>query len=200
MSVGADAFQPTMSDRHAWTIDAANFTHVLSIGGGTSGTCSSTPSAFPAQLTAVVDNQFPTVTIEETGEKVPYAGPNEVMIIGTLEQRGLVSVQLEGAQRHRTGCRSTPPVPTVSCASRTPAAWRTRTTTLSWAWPRARRRSRRLLFPLSTRYWRRLTWTPACRTSPTSMPRTGGTGRTAPQKRLTSETPWMHHLIDQILR
>ena len=58
---------------------------------------------FPDKLTAITETQFPHVTIVETGEKVPYTAPNEVMVIGTLEGGGLFSVQLEGAQRHRTG-------------------------------------------------------------------------------------------------
>ena len=33
----------------------------------------------------------------------PYTAPNEVMVIGTLQSGGLFSVQVEGAQRHRTG-------------------------------------------------------------------------------------------------
>jgi predicted dehydrogenase len=103
MSVGVDAFQPRMSERRAWTIDAANFTHVLSIYGGHFGDLLFHAVGFPARLTAVVENQFPTVTIEATGEKVPNTSPNEVMVIGTLEEAGLFSVQLEGAQRHRTG-------------------------------------------------------------------------------------------------
>jgi predicted dehydrogenase len=103
MSVGVDAFQPRMSERHRWTLDAANFTHVLSIYGGHVGDLLFHIVGFPAQLTAVVENQFPSVTIEETGEEVPYASPNEVMVIGTLEGGGLFCVQLEGAQRHRTG-------------------------------------------------------------------------------------------------
>jgi predicted dehydrogenase len=103
MSVGVDAFQPRMSERHRWTIDAANFTNVLSIYGGHFGDLLFHTVGFPAQLTAVVENQFPRVTIKETGEEVPYASPNEVMVIGTLEGGGLFSVQLEGAQRHRTG-------------------------------------------------------------------------------------------------
>jgi predicted dehydrogenase len=102
MSVSVDAFRPRMSERHMWTIDAANITHVLSIYGGHFGDLLFHTVGFPARLTAVVENQFPTVTIEETGEEVPYASPNEVMVIGTLEGGGLFSVQLEGAQRHRT--------------------------------------------------------------------------------------------------
>jgi predicted dehydrogenase len=41
--------------------------------------------------------------ILQTGEKVPTTNPNEVMVIGTLEARGLFAVQIEGAQWHRTG-------------------------------------------------------------------------------------------------
>jgi predicted dehydrogenase len=103
MSVGVDAFQPRMSERHTWTIDPANFTNVLSIYGGHFGDLLFHTVGFPAQLTAVLGNQLPSVIIEETGQKVPYASPNEVMVIGTLERGGLFSVQLEGAQRHRTG-------------------------------------------------------------------------------------------------
>ena len=103
MSVGVDAFPPTMSQRHAWTFDAANFTNVLSIYGGHFGDLLFHTVGFPARLTAVIENQFPTVTLEETGEEVCYTSPNEVMVIGTLEGGGLFSVQLEGAQRHRTG-------------------------------------------------------------------------------------------------
>ena len=103
MSAGVDAFAPRMSERHRWSIDAANFTHVLSIYGGHFGDLLFHTVGFPAQLTAVVENQFPSVTIEETGESVPYTSPNEVMVVGTLEGGGLFSVQLEGAQRHPTG-------------------------------------------------------------------------------------------------
>jgi predicted dehydrogenase len=58
---------------------------------------------FPKKLPAVVENQFPFITIEETGEKVPNTSPNEVMVIGTLEGGGLFSVQIEGGRQHRTG-------------------------------------------------------------------------------------------------
>ena len=58
---------------------------------------------FPKKLTAVVENQFPYFTVEETGQKIPTTSPNEVMVIGTLEGGGLFSVQIEGGQQHRTG-------------------------------------------------------------------------------------------------
>ena len=64
MSVGVDAFPPTMSERHTWTIDAANFTHVLSIYGGHFGDLLFHTVGFPVQLTAVTETQFPTVTLQ----------------------------------------------------------------------------------------------------------------------------------------
>ena len=58
---------------------------------------------FPKKLTAVIENQFPLITVEESGQKIPTTRPDEVMVIGTLEDGGLFSVQIEGGQRHRTG-------------------------------------------------------------------------------------------------
>jgi predicted dehydrogenase len=55
MSVGVDAFQPRISERHRWTIDPANFTNVLSIYGGHFGDLLFHTVGFPAQLTAVVE-------------------------------------------------------------------------------------------------------------------------------------------------
>jgi len=53
--------------------------------------------------TAVSQNQFPVTTITETGEQVLNTSAHAVMVIGTLAAGGLFSVQLEGAQAHKTG-------------------------------------------------------------------------------------------------
>ncbi|MEH1929306.1 MAG: Gfo/Idh/MocA family oxidoreductase [Nostoc sp.] len=103
MTVSVDAFVPTISGKHAWAIPAANFSHVLSIYGGHFMDVLFRSVGFPKKLTAVVENHFPFFIVEETGEKVPTTNPNEVMVIGTLEDGGLFAVQIEGAQRHRTG-------------------------------------------------------------------------------------------------
>lgn len=42
-------------------------------------------------------------TVEKTGEQIPNTNPNEVMVIGTLKDKGLFSVHTEGGQKHRTG-------------------------------------------------------------------------------------------------
>lgn len=103
MSVGVDAFGEVMPEFAKWALDAANFTEVLSIYGGHFHDMLFHGVGFPQKLTAITENQFPVTTIGETGEKVPYTSPNEVMVIGTLTDGGLFSVQLEGGQKHRTG-------------------------------------------------------------------------------------------------
>lgn len=103
MSVGVDAFGEVMPEFAKWALDAANFTEVLSIYGGHFHDMLFHGVGFPQKLTAVTENQFPVTTLAETGEKIPYTSPNEVMVIGTLSCGGLFSVQLEGGQKHRTG-------------------------------------------------------------------------------------------------
>jgi len=103
MSVGVDAFAPVMPDAVKWVVDDANFTHLLSIYGGHFQDLLFHTVGFPSKLTAVTKTQFPVTTIAETGQKLPYTSPNEVMAIGTLECGALFSVQLEGGQAHRTG-------------------------------------------------------------------------------------------------
>lgn len=103
MSVGVDAFAEVMPEFAKWAVDPANFTHLLSIYGGHFQDMLFHNLGFPEKLTAVVENQFPITTIAETGEKIPYSAPNEVMVVGTLPTGGLFSIQLEGGQTHRTG-------------------------------------------------------------------------------------------------
>lgn len=107
MSVGVDAFAPSMPDRYRWTIDEANFTNLLAVYGGHFFDLLFHFVGQPAKYTAVAENQFPATTIEETGEQVPTTSAQEVMVIGTLEQGGLFSIQLEGAQAHKTGLQIT---------------------------------------------------------------------------------------------
>ncbi len=103
MTVSVDAFSAIMPGRYEWTFDASNFTHVLAIYAGHFLDMLFQSVGFPKKLTAVVENQFPLITIEETEQKIPTTRPDEAMVIGTLEDGGLFSVQIEGGQQHCTG-------------------------------------------------------------------------------------------------
>jgi len=98
MTISVDAFQPTMPGRYSWAFSTSSFSHVLSIYGGHFMDVLFRSVGFPKKLTAVVENQFPCFTVEETGQRIPTTNPNEVMVIGTLENGGLFSVQIEGGQ------------------------------------------------------------------------------------------------------
>ena len=103
MTVSTDAFVPEMPGRYSWAFDAANFSNVLSIYAAHFGDMLFRSVSNPKKLTAVIETQFPFFTVLETGEQVPNANPNEVMVIGTLENGGSFSMQVEGAQKRRTG-------------------------------------------------------------------------------------------------
>ena len=103
MTVSSDAFPEIMSQKHAWAFPAENFTNVFSVYTAHFGDMLFQSVGFPKKVSAIVETQFPSFTVEETGEKLPNANPNEVMIIGTLENGGLLSIQVEGGQQHHTG-------------------------------------------------------------------------------------------------
>lgn len=103
MRVSTDAFVPTMPGRYEWAFHATNFSNVLSIYAAHFGDMLFRSVGFPKKLTAVIETQFPFFTVLETGEQIPNTNPNEAMVIGTLEGGGLFSMQVEGAQKHRTG-------------------------------------------------------------------------------------------------
>lgn len=103
MTVSVDAFPDTMPGRYDWAFINENFSHVLSVYAAHFGIELFQAIGFPKKLTAIMETQFPFFTIAETGEQVPNTNPNEIMVIGTLVNGGLFSIQIEGGQKHKTG-------------------------------------------------------------------------------------------------
>lgn len=129
MSVGVDAFGEVMPELKNWTLDAANFTHVLSIYGGHFQDMLFHAVGFPEKLTAVMQNQLPMTMIAETGEKLPYTSANEVMVIGTLEGGGLFRFSSKEDKFTAQVCKSTSQALKEPCGSPTHAGSRTQMTT-----------------------------------------------------------------------
>ena len=102
MSVGVDAFASPLPERARWTVDEANFSNLLSIYAGHFFDLLFHLVGPPGKLTGIAQNQFPVATIAETGEQIPNSNAHEIVAIGTL-QHGLLAVQIEGAQAHKTG-------------------------------------------------------------------------------------------------
>ena len=103
LHVSMNYFQERRSTALAWTVDAANFSHILSIYGGHFLDLLFGLVGPPDSLSAVVRNQFPTLTLIETGETFANTTPDEVAIVGTLAGGAVFLAQIEGGKRNNSG-------------------------------------------------------------------------------------------------
>ena len=103
MHVSMNYFQARRSTDLAWTIPAENFSHILSIYGGHFLDMLFQVVGAPQTLSAIVKNQFPTVTLIETEETFPNTTPDQVAVIGTLTNGSVFSIQIEGGKRNNSG-------------------------------------------------------------------------------------------------
>lgn len=103
MHVSMHSFQALRSQDLAWTIPAGNFSHVLSIYGGHFMDMLFHMIGSPAGISAEVVNQFPNITIAETGQTLPTTAPDQVLVIGSLAGGGVFTVQIEGGKRNGSG-------------------------------------------------------------------------------------------------
>jgi hypothetical protein len=60
-------------------------------------------TGWPYDISALELNQFPRVTIDETGEQVDSTSPDQLMLIGRLGDAGAVTAHIEGGKQHGTG-------------------------------------------------------------------------------------------------
>jgi predicted dehydrogenase len=146
----------------------------------------------PKDLTAIVETQLPELTVLETGKTVSSAKPDEVMAIGALENGGLFSVQLEGAQKFPTVLQSDiTGTEGVLRLTNDRAFENTEDNTVHGVTGTAAMgpRLRCCPFPRSTGHSLTLHSTRVCRTWPTCTPRSPATRPTAPPRRPRSRTP-----------
>lgn len=103
MHVSMNSFQAQRPEGLEWTIPEGNFSHILSIYGGHFLDMLFQMVGRPATVSAEVVNQFPEITIAETGEKFPNTTPDQVLLFGRLENGGVYSIQIEGGKRNGSG-------------------------------------------------------------------------------------------------
>jgi predicted dehydrogenase len=82
---------------------AENFSHILAIYGGHFMDMLFHVVGAPLTLAAIVKDQFPSVTLIETGETFPNTTPDQVVVIGTLANGAIFSIQIEGGKRNNSG-------------------------------------------------------------------------------------------------
>ncbi len=103
MHLSVPSFGPVRPPGLAWTLDASNFSHVLSIYGGHFMDMLFAAVGYPRSLNAFVRTQFPELTLSASGESVPNATPDGVVVQGVLTNGALFQIQIEGGKRHGSG-------------------------------------------------------------------------------------------------
>ena len=103
MHVSMNYFQAVRSADLEWTIPAENFSHILSIYGGHFMDMLFHVVGQPSTVSAEVTNQFPCITILETGKTFPTTAPDQVLVMGRLAGGGVYTIQIEGGKRNNSG-------------------------------------------------------------------------------------------------
>ncbi len=103
MHVSMNYFQATRTRALEWTVLPENFSSVVSIYGGHFLDMLFSGTGWPVSIAALTPNQFPSVTIRETGVSMPTSTPDQLVLAGMLDGSAVVSVHIEGGKRNGSG-------------------------------------------------------------------------------------------------
>ena len=106
MHVSVNMFGEIRANAVRWSLPIENFMSVIAIFGGHFFPVLFSVVGKPSSFSALTANQFPEVTIKETGEKIQTTSPDELLMHGTLADGGLFSIHIEGGKLSGSGCRS----------------------------------------------------------------------------------------------
>ena len=101
--VSMNYFQALRGNALRWTIPVENFSSVVAIYAGHFLDMVFHATGWPLDVAALSVNQFPKVTIRETGEVFDSTAPDQLVMIGNLPDGAVVSVQVEGGKRNGSG-------------------------------------------------------------------------------------------------
>ena len=103
MHVSMNYFQALRPQSLAWTVPPENFSSVVAIYAGHFLDMLFEAVGRPTSLSALLVNQFPAVTIRETGETIATTTPDQLVLAGTLGGGAVLSVHIEGGKRNGSG-------------------------------------------------------------------------------------------------
>lgn len=89
--------------RTAWTFPVENFSNVVTIYTGHFLDMLFKVTGWPTAISALQLNQFPVVTIEETGERVSATSLDQLVLLGRLGEAGTLSAHIEGGKHNGFG-------------------------------------------------------------------------------------------------
>jgi predicted dehydrogenase len=103
MHASVPFFGGTRPEAMRWSIPEETFLSVVAVFGGHLLTPLFSVVGRPGEFSAVAVNQFPEVSIQETGEKVPTTAKDQLVLAGTLVGGGVLSVHIEGGKQFGSG-------------------------------------------------------------------------------------------------
>jgi predicted dehydrogenase len=103
MHVSMNYFQALRSQALKWTAPAENFSSVVAIYAGHFLDMLLTATGWPNSVGALLVNQFPEVTIRETGEVIRTTTPDQLVLTGVIGESAVLSVHIEGGKRNGSG-------------------------------------------------------------------------------------------------
>ncbi|SAL11104.1 oxidoreductase [Caballeronia peredens] len=103
MHVSMNYFQSVRPRALEWTVPPDNFSSVVAIYGGHFLDMLFAGTGWPVSVAALAPNQFPSVTIRETGVSIPTSTPDQFVLAGMLDGNAVVSVHIEGGKRNGSG-------------------------------------------------------------------------------------------------
>lgn len=103
LHVSMNYFQATRGKALSWTTAPENFSSVIAIYAGHYLDALFAAVGKPTTFSSLLVNQFPKVTIAETGEVFDTTNPDQLVMAGTLENGAVFSVHIEGGKRNSSG-------------------------------------------------------------------------------------------------
>jgi predicted dehydrogenase len=103
MHVSMNYFQALRPNALRWTAPEENFSSVIAIYAGHFLDMLFTSTDWPTTVSGLMVNQFPKITIKETGEVLESSAPDQLVLSGLLEDGAVISIHIEGGKRNGSG-------------------------------------------------------------------------------------------------
>jgi predicted dehydrogenase len=103
MHVSMNYFQGLRSQALRWTAPPENFSSVIAIYAGHFLDMLFEGVGRPTEISALLVNQFPDVTIAGSGEVIPTTNPDQLVLSARLPGSAVLAVHIEGGKRNGSG-------------------------------------------------------------------------------------------------
>jgi predicted dehydrogenase len=103
LHVSTNIFQSSLPQALSWTAPPQNSSGMVAIFAGHYLDMVFTATGWPDSFSALAVNQFPKISIIETGEVIETTNPDEFVVIGTLRDGAVVSAHIEAGKRNGSG-------------------------------------------------------------------------------------------------